>query len=177
VLTNSWGETTLPGLFAVGEVACTGVHGANRLASNSLLETVVFAKRAVERLLEPPDPPPPPPSPSDDARPLPTRDGCEGECGAPEPAALRELMWTHVGIVRDGHGLAEAAEGLAGWEALLPPMTDRAATELRSMVVCGRLATEAALMREESRGAHYRSDFPEPREEWRRHIVFRADPK
>ena len=177
VRTNSWGETTVPGLFAVGEVACTGVHGANRLASNSLLETVVFAKRAVERLFELPAAasagPPAPPEPTPDARPLPGPDGCSGEAVPPEAGAVRELMWTRVGIVRDGPGLAGAAERLSRWETLLPPAGGRAAHELRSMVVCGRLATEAALLREESRGAHYRSDFPEPREEWRRHIVFR----
>ena len=174
VRTNSCGETTVPGLFAVGEVACTGVHGANRLASNSLLETVVFAKRAVERLFEMEEPPPPP-APTADARSLPSRNGCGGEASPPEAGALRELMWTHVGIERDGEGLAEAADTLGRWEAALPPPVDRAGHELRSMVLCGRLAAEAALLREESRGAHYRSDFPQRRDLWRRHLVFRAE--
>ncbi len=179
VRTNSWGETTVPRLFAVGEVACTGVHGANRLASNSLLETVVFAKRAVERLFDSPPErsggaPAPLPAASD-ARPLPRRDDCDGDEAPPDPEAVRRLMWSRAGIVRDGPELAEAAAQLARWEALLPAGSDRAAHELRSMVLCGRLAVEAALLREESRGAHYRRDFTEPREEWRRHIVFKAE--
>jgi L-aspartate oxidase len=176
VRTNTWGETTVPGLFAVGEVACTGVHGANRLASNSLLETVVFARRAVERLFESPAAPsggpPPPLAPTVGVRPLPRRDGCTGVSGPPHPDELRELMWSHVGIEREGPRLAEAAERLARWQSELPAATDRPGYELRSMMLCALLAAEAALLREESRGAHYRSDFPERREEWKRHIVF-----
>ena len=174
VRTNAWGETTVEGLFAVGEVACTGVHGANRLASNSLLETVVFARRAVERLFEQ-DGDAPPPAPLEatiEAQVLPERAGIDA--GAPSAAALRELMWTRAGIVRDGPGLEEAAETLASWERRLPEVTDRATRELRSLVTCARLATEAALLREESRGAHYRTDFPEPVEAWRRHQVYRG---
>ena len=98
----------------------------------------------------------------------------------PRVQTLRELMWSRVGIERDGAGLAEAARSLARWHAALGAAEgagapDRAAYELRTLVLCGRLAAEAALAREESRGAHYRADFPEPREAWRRHLVFRAD--
>ncbi len=171
VRTNSRGETTVPGLFAVGEVACTGVHGANRLASNSLLETVVFAKRAVERLFEGAVSPPLEPSP--DARSLPRREDCVIAPQAPQAEELRELMWSNAGIVRTRLGLAEAATLLAEWQSLMPPAHDRTSMEMRSMVVCGRLMTEAAMLREESRGAHYRSDFPETSDEWRRHLVFR----
>ena len=172
VRTNTWGETTLRGLFAVGEVANTGVHGANRLASNSLLETVVFAHRTVERLLSPARASEPPPARSADAIALPAAGGASS---VPTIEGVRELMWSHVGIVRDGEHLTEAARTFAGWAAQLPEATDRATHELRAMVTCARLASEAALLREESRGAHYRTDFPEPREEWRHHIVFRAD--
>ena len=164
VRTNTYGETTVRGLFAVGEVACTGVHGANRLASNSLLETVVFAKRAVERLFE---------SEAPAAPPEPTDEDCVIAPRAAEAAELRELMWANAGIVRDGVGLTQAAELLAQWETLMPVPTDRSSFEMRSMIVCGRLMTEAALLREESRGAHYRTDFPEPQDGWRRHLVFR----
>jgi len=170
VRTNTWGETTVRGLFAVGEVACTGVHGANRLASNSLLETVVFAHRAVERLLHPPSPLPPPEAMTEDAIALlPITPGGE----TPTTEAVKELMWREVGIVRSAEGLRRAGEQLRSWASALPAPVDRAGYELRSIVTCARLASEAALRREESRGAHYRTDFPEPREAWRRHIVYR----
>src|SRR3546814_474474 len=159
VRTNTWGETTLRGLFAVGETACTGVHGANRLASNSLLETVVFAHRAVERLLNPPDPVPPPEALTPDAVHLlaPEPDGA-----APHTDDVKELMWREVGIVRTEAGLLDAARRLRRWASAVPDPTDRAGYELRSIVTCARLATEAALMREESRGAHFRTDHPAP---------------
>ncbi len=170
VRTNTWGETTVRGLFAVGESACTGVHGANRLASNSLLETVVFAHRAVERLLNPPDPLPPPEEPTADAVALAAP---EANGAPPTTDEVKELMWREVGIVRTAEGLAAAAEQLRRWASAVPQPTDREGYELRSIVTCARLATEAALRREESRGAHFRTDFPSPREQWRHHIVFR----
>jgi len=173
VRTNTWGETTLPGLFAVGEVACSGVHGANRLASNSLLETVVFAHRAVQRLVAPPDPVPPALDPHPEARELVTDEERTGEEGSVRAADVQELMWHRVGISRDGPGLEEARRRLAGWRGGLGLPRDRAGYELRSLVTCARLATEAASLRAESRGAHYREDHPEADPRWRRHIVFR----
>lgn len=172
VRTNTWGETTLPGLHAVGEVTSTGVHGANRLASNSLLESVVFARRLSDRLFgnvsaeEPP-------SPSPGAHTLPPP-GRASTAGPPTREAVQRLMWEQVGIERDAEGLTDAVERLAAFEAALPPTATIEDHELRSVVTCGRLAATAALLREESRGAHYRRDFPEPREAWRRHLVFRA---
>ncbi len=168
VRTNVWGETTLPGLYACGECACTGVHGANRLASNSLLETVVFAKRVVLRTLQ---------SPGSAASVTPDA----VDLNEPRPAeaplltreALQELMWDSVGIVRDAASLERARATLLAWHAALPPPTDRPSHELADLLLCGRLVTEAAVIREESRGAHYRTDFPQPHDEWRRHLVFR----
>jgi L-aspartate oxidase len=172
VRTNTWGETTVPGLYAIGEVACTGVHGANRLASNSLLETMIFGQRAVQRLLEAPGGAIPL---SEDARRLPP-----AHDGVPPPTAddVRNLMWDDVGIERDGIRLQHAIEQLSRWEASFEvsihgePST-RAQHELRSLLTCARLAADAALLREESRGAHYRTDFPDTREEWRHHLVYR----
>jgi L-aspartate oxidase len=168
VRTNTWGETTLRGLYACGECACTGVHGANRLASNSLLETVVFAHRVVRRTVE---------APGGAAQPAPQAASLREAGPAETPYLTRErlqsLMWQDVGIVRDGGPLARAAALLAFWEAGLGPARDRPSQELADLLTCSRLVTEAALLREESRGAHYRTDFPEAREEWRKHLVFR----
>jgi len=172
VRTNVWGETTVPGLYACGECACTGVHGANRLASNSLLETVVFAKRVIDRTLAAGDEPAAAPL-SPDAIPLPAPALAEGP--PLSRGALQSLMWEQVGIVRDGEPLARACATLSAWQASLPAPADRPGHELANLVLCGRLAAEAALLREESRGAHYRRDFPQPRDEWRRHVVFRRD--
>ena len=170
IRTNVWGETTIPGLYACGECACTAVHGANRLASNSLLETVVFAKRVIQRTIAAPaDPVGADPTP--DAVDL--SEAAPAETPSPSRQALQSLMWDHVGIVRDGDSLSRAGATLSAWHAALPKPTDRPAHELTDLVTCGRLVTEAALIRKESRGAHYRSDFPQPHEEWRRHIVFR----
>jgi L-aspartate oxidase len=84
-------------------------------------------------------------------------------------------MWEKVGIVRDGKGLADAALTLAMWQRASAVPADRPSQELANLLVAGRLAAEAALRREESRGAHYRTDFPQTEESWRRHIVFRRD--
>lgn len=172
VRTNVWGETTVPGLYACGECACTGVHGANRLASNSLLETVVFAKRVVDRTLAVGDEPVAA-APTPDAISL--RASELVEAPSLSRGAIQALMWELVGIVRDGEPLSRACATLSAWHASLPAPADRSGHELANLVLCGRLASEAALLREESRGAHYRLDFPDPREEWRRHIVFRRD--
>jgi len=196
VKTNAWGETNVANLYAAGETACTGVHGANRLASNSLLETVVFAKRVVQRTLAPARRPPPPsegavrlPDPGEEAR----RAGVYRPPGGDLPrigaparalpfaeaglslASLQALMWDKVGIVRDGAGLAEASLTLSMWQRSMPPPTDRPSHELANLLLAARLVTEAALMRRESRGAHFRTDFPETLDAWRRNIVFRRD--
>ena len=171
---NTWGETNIAGLFATGETACTGVHGANRLASNSMLEVLVFSKRIMEKtrkeaktkaatigkdievhhLLSERQPPKVMPKPSF--------------------AALQQLHWDEVGIIRNKKGLTKAADILAAWQRSLPQPTDRPSYELNNLALTGRLVTEAALIREESRGAHFRSDFPQSLPQWQRHIVFTA---
>jgi L-aspartate oxidase len=172
IRTNVWGETTLPGLYACGECACTGVHGANRLASNSLLETVVFARRVVQRTTEAPGGNA---ALTGDALGLSTP--VVAETGHPSREAVQSLMWDDVGIVRDAEGLLRAKAVLSAWEASLPAPTDRDSQEVADLVLCARLVTEAALRREESRGAHYRRDFPHAQEEWRRRLVFRRGSK
>jgi L-aspartate oxidase len=167
VRTTIDGETTLPGLYACGEVACTGVHGANRLASNSLLETVVFAGRVIVRTLAAPDACA---SPTPGTLSLPP--AAMGETAPPTLEALQSLMWDRAGILRDGHGLDAARRALSAWQAALPQPRDRAGHELANLLLTGRLVAEAAFYRRESRGAHYRSDFPAPSEAWRRHLVF-----
>ncbi len=151
VETDAHGQTSLPGLYAAGEVACTGVHGANRLASNSLLEGLVFGARAAEAM-------PAAPAPARaEALPLPT--------GAPatDPAGLRRTlqaeMWRDAGLLRDGPGLRRALECLGSLQAQAPAPADRASAELRNMLDVAALVARSALAREESRGAHYRNDF------------------
>lgn len=171
VKTNTWGETNIIGLFAVGEVACTGVHGANRLASNSMLETIIFSKRAVERTR------------SKDKRKMADEDDVERinytlpyrrpMSGVPalHIPSLQNLMWDKVGMLRNKKNLAEAAKIMATWFDNLTKPTDRHSYEIYNMLLTSRLMAEAALMREESRGAHFRLDFPEPLPEWKKHIV------
>ncbi len=176
VKVNEWGETTIPGLFAVGETACTEVHGANRLASNSLLEALVFTRRALQRTIEGASSSLPPviASPAADGKQshsLPTRK--PPETPPLSLSSLQSLMWDRVGIIRSGEGLTEAVNILAGWERSLPQPVDRPTYELGSLVLCGRLIAEAALLRKESRGAHFRTDFPRTSPQWRRHIIFK----
>lgn len=169
VITDADGRTSVPGLSACGEIACTGVHGANRLASNSLLEAMVFSRRIAEDLgrdaapaLPATVPPPAPPAVAGTAAEL-----------AAIARGLRQTLYDHVGLWRDGDGLARAAatiDALAGrFRALLPVAEPAHADivgwgETRNLLLAGRLVTEAALRRRESRGAHFRADFPTPSE-------------
>jgi L-aspartate oxidase len=180
IATDLAGRTSIPGLFAAGEVACTGVHGANRLASNSLLEGLVFGARAGTAMrgwtwepwpdaLAPATSDPPPIGPAFDVR--------------TTEADVRELMWNTAGIFRDRQGLQKAmgvldsawqaiARGLAGGGSL-----DASGWQRASLVTVGRLIARAALQREESRGAHSRTDFPERDDlHWKRHLIDRRDP-
>jgi L-aspartate oxidase len=168
VKANSWGETNISGLFACGETACTGVHGANRLASNSLLEVLVFSKRIMERIENGIST-----AAGEDALSLEQRDTSEISPPPLSLTALQSLLWENVGMVRCKEGLEEAATILAAWEKGLKRTNDHPSYELSNMILVGRLMAEAALIREESRGVHFRSDFPEPSPDWKRHIIFR----
>ncbi|MFC1994648.1 L-aspartate oxidase [Chloroflexota bacterium] len=173
VKTNAWGETNINGLFACGETACTGVHGANRLASNSLLEVPVFGKRITDRTSRQTDAGAAPST--QDAFSLRERDTSDLDVPPLSPTTLQGLLWDKVGIERSHEVLEEAVLILAAWEKGMRRPTDRASYELANMVLVGRLMTEAALWREESRGAHFRSDFPEPSQAWQRRMVFVKD--
>jgi L-aspartate oxidase len=167
VRTDAWGRTSIAGLYAVGEVACTGVHGANRLASNSLLESLVFAWRCAEQL------------PKDDVRRWPEATGAvlalemETERGARQVhrGELQTLMWNRVGIERSGEGLREAAEQLLSWRGCDPFCTDVAELETANLLAIAKAMVTVALDRRESRGAHYRVDYPETRAEMQHSIV------
>jgi L-aspartate oxidase len=155
VMSDLEGRSTVPGLYAAGEVACTGVHGANRLASNSLLEAVVFGLRAGRAM-------------SSHAGDSVAGDVVRPPMLIPDIAErqIRELTWEHCGIVRDRAGLESAIRTLdcTAWTPAASPTL--AAIELRNMHQVAALIARCALWREESRGAHYRTDFPETRVEF-----------
>jgi L-aspartate oxidase len=160
VRTDLWGRTSLRRLYAAGEAACNGVHGANRLASNSLLEGVVFGARAGRAMREWEEPAH---SPGD----VPSR--------VQYPAAMaetvRELAWQYCGISRSADGLAKAVSALEGVEMLSNPGSSRRHHQLRNIHTVASLIARCALERKESRGGHYRTDFPEPRPEFQKHSV------
>ena len=155
VATDIDGCTTVPGLYAAGEVACTGVHGANRLASNSLLEGLVFGARAAAAMQAPV---------REGLVPRPRVRGRMPQAReatvVPEPDAVRELMWRDVGLVRDAAGLGRAVVTLDGWRrALLAAGRDEVDLPV-SLVTVAWLMARGALDRAESRGGHARADFP-----------------
>jgi len=173
VRVNTWGETNIRGLFAAGETACTGVHGANRLASNSLLEVVVFSKRIIEKTRMAENPTASPKTPEANCHYL-NMEAPSGDIQLLNLPNLQSLLWDEVGIVRSGDNLRRAAGILAAWQNILPQPTDRTSHELSALVLNARLVAEAALLREESRGAHYRTDFPDTSPDWQRHTVFKT---
>lgn len=150
------GRTTVPGLYAAGEVACTGVHGANRLASNSLLEGLVFGARAADAMRQAPRA-----AVLRDLRPRGRMPEAREATVVPDPDAVRELMWRDVGLVRDATGLGRAVVTLDGWRrALLAAGRDEVDTTT-ALVTVAWLMARGALDRAESRGGHARADFPE----------------
>jgi L-aspartate oxidase len=169
VKTNLRAETNVRGLYACGEVACTGVHGANRLASNSLLETFVFSVRAASAAAE-----------NVNIKLSPTKlkikhrskhRRSEQTNLAEIRKSIRSLMWEKVGIVRGAETLKEALAHLQKYTDLQP--STRSGFELQNMIDLSRFIIDGALARRESRGAHYRSDYPNRDDiHWHRHITF-----
>ncbi|MBS2939700.1 L-aspartate oxidase [Nocardioides sp. J2M5] len=150
VATDLWGRTTVPGLYATGEVACSGVHGANRLASNSLLEGLVFSRRIADVL---PAELRPWAEPADDER-------AEGLVSGERRRELQDVMTARVGVLRDADGLAEALDVLAALEHG-DPEVGPPAWETTNLVTVSTALTEAAALRTETRGSHWREDFPD----------------
>lgn len=167
IRTDLWARTSVPGLFACGEVACTAVHGANRLASNSLLEGLVFARRAIHGMLHAaPDVDLP------EGMPVISPLGGTADAPAVSRAELTDAMWRHAGLVRTADSLHAVQGRLATDSEPLPGNEpSRAAEEMRNLELLARLTIASALCREESRGGHYRSDYPRRDGRWAGHLL------
>jgi L-aspartate oxidase len=174
LVTNTYGETSVPGLFAIGETACTGVHGANRLASNSLLETVIFSHRAIDQIISPKtteigtDPVQTPYSipfiSSNQAETILTASEIKKE--------IQNIMWAHAGVIRRRDGLEFTRlklEQLARNGSNTVEISDY---ETQSLLTVSRLMIDAALRRTESRGSHFREDFATSDDKWKTHIHY-----
>ena len=167
IRTDLWGRSTLPGLYAAGEVTCTGVHGANRLASNSLLEGLVFGARAGTAAAE------------DNAKfqisnfksvnEASTDSKLESGIATAVKKRIKRVMWERVGILRDKDSLKRAIKEFDQIAA------GNLSTSSRNFVTLARLVATSALWREESRGGHYRNDFPEQDDKFRVHSIQRLD--
>jgi L-aspartate oxidase len=161
IRTDRCGRTSVPGLYACGEAACTGVHGANRLASNSLLEGLVFAER-IGTALAAELPPPAEPAP-DGRRPWLLGPAALGE--------IQQLMTERAGVLRSGDGLKAAAEGLRKIGSQRWDRPDLACWEATNVHLIASALVAAAAARTETRGSHWRDDFPESSDSWLGHVV------
>ena len=177
IQTDLHGRTSIPGLYAVGEVACTGVHGANRLASNSLLESLTFAWRCANTLLESS-------TSTGSAADFSSLNGTQitldlSPSDPPYPTtpvdrlALQTLMWDNVGIERTRTSLEAAAAQLNRWHT---ESSSVYALETANLLALARVIVAAALAREESRGAHFRNDFPETSEAFQHSLSYTSKP-
>jgi L-aspartate oxidase len=162
VRTDLYGRTSVAGLFACGEAACTGVHGANRLASNSLLEGLVFAERIAAALAHGL---PPVAEPADEAI-----TGGLLDPGIVRP--LQQLMSANAGVLRSGTGLALTAAGLAELGRQQCDKPDAEAWQATNLHLVATALVQAALAREETRGSHWREDFADTSEAWRGHLIY-----
>ena len=171
VTTDLEGRTTVRRMYACGEVASTGVHGANRLASNSLLEGLVFGERVARQLARPRAGGP------THTGPLVEIAWGPGAGRGREPSVfeeVRDLLWNDVGIVRSADGLESALSSLEELRGTAEPgQSEELPGPLANAVLTATLIARAALTRTESRGAHYRMDYPRHRREWVRHIGLR----
>jgi L-aspartate oxidase len=156
IRTDEWGRTSVPGLYAIGEAACNGLHGANRLASNSLLEGAVYGTRVVEAIR---DPKPVVPFADDWSAPLDLDLSEDPGAEDVSRADLQQIMWDAAGLARTGADLEQAAADLRRWRS--PAVTDAKAAEDANLLVVARAVIASALARQESRGGHYRTDFPQ----------------
>ncbi|MEE8124692.1 MAG: L-aspartate oxidase [Nitrospirales bacterium] len=161
VKTDLYGASSLPGLFAAGEVACSGVHGANRLASNSLLEGLVFGYRAAKAASQFAQNHAPPTAVTNSFPLKPPNRAMSAQDVEKLRNSLRRLMWTKVGLIRTGDSLRKAVEQLQQWSQKLSAAPfNQTGLETQNMVQVGQCITEAALWRTNSVGAHYREDIP-----------------
>jgi L-aspartate oxidase len=176
VVTDLMGRTSVPHLYAIGEVSCTGLHGANRLASNSLLEGLVFGRRAALRAMDDLSEPSGPLPAIPEWNPGDALDPEEGVVVAHNWDELRRTMWNFVGIVRTMKRLERARTRIKVlrdeirdyyWKYKVTPDL----VELRNLADVAMLVVECARQRKESRGLHYLLDYPKPDERWVRDTV------
>jgi L-aspartate oxidase len=176
IKTDEWGRTRVKGFYAVGEAACTGIHGANRLASNSLLEGLVFGKRIGLQIAE-------------NFAEIKKHEGLKPAIKENKQRIhkdvdalgmiqkLQEIMNQDVGIARNKEGLSTALASISEMQEQLKgvEISGMLITEIKNMLTLSNMVVKAALLREESRGAHYRSDFPNLDDKnWQKNIVFRG---
>ncbi|WP_082053517.1 L-aspartate oxidase [Gordoniibacillus kamchatkensis] len=175
VKTDLHGETAVKRLFACGEVSSTGVHGANRLASNSLSEAIVFGRRIIERIAALP----PLERGPQQLRVATHRQEPPRQAVVEKRLKLQKVMLREAGFKRDAKGLQRGIDELKRQMSFFEGVfSKREEYEFANLLTCAMLTIKAALRREESRGGHYRADFPARRDdEWIRHIVFRLTPE